>query len=259
MLTQYILMLRRSPTGRDVDRGDAVGIRPPVPPDDDRGGFGRDAPRGPGTPADRASGPAGAGDPHGTPVDPAGATGDVHGGTADLDPTAPADLTGDADPTARPADLTADQLHAGGPGAASGGPVLEWRVDKRLTWTKLVLAVLFLAGPWVVSAGALSRLVGLVAGAGLAVAGLRDVMAPVRLRADPAGVRVVSGFAGHRELRWQDLERVRLDSRSHLGIRSELLEIDAGESLHFFSRYDLGEPPVEALDRIRRLRGVGGR
>ena len=35
-----------------------------------------------------------------------------------------------------------------------------------------------------------------------------------------------------------------------------LLEIDAGESLHFFSRYDLGMPPTEALDLVLEVRAA---
>jgi hypothetical protein len=227
-----------------------VGIRPPVPPDDDGGDTDSVARRETGAPANGAG-------RHAAPAGPVEAGDDEAGDDEAGDDEDGADDLADFDPTVPPADLTPDELHADPP--EPGAAMLEWRVDKRLTWIKLVLAVLFLAGPWLVLSSAPSRFVGLVAGAGLAVWGLRDMMAPVRLRADSAGVRVVSGYAGHRDLRWQDLERVRLDRRARLGIRSELLEIDAGESLHFFSRYDLGESPVDALERIRDLRGVGRR
>ncbi len=159
-------------------------------------------------------------------------------------------------------DLTADQLHADLDGEEPGepdGPLAEWRVDQRLTWIKVVLALVFAAGPWVAGASAASKLVGIIAGAGIAASGLRDLLAPVRLRVDAAGVRVVAGFANHRELGWKDLERIRLDTRSRFGLRGELLEIDAGEELYFLSRYDLGVPPTDALDRIRELRGLGRR
>jgi hypothetical protein len=224
-----------------------MGIRPSVPPDDDRGGADPAPPPAAGTPTGRAADP---GRHAAERDDPAG-----DAAADDADDTDDADDLDDFDPIERPADLTAEELQAEPPGMAA----LEWRVDKRLTWTKLVVAVVFLAGPWLVSASAPSRFIGLVAGGGLAVWGLRDVMAPVRLRADSAGVTVVSGYAGHRQLAWKDLERVRLDSRTRLGLRTELLEIDAGESLHFFSRYDLGESPVEALERIREIRGLGNR
>jgi hypothetical protein len=228
-----------------------VPIRPPVPPDDDD----------PDDPRDRWSDAREAGPGAGDDLAGDGREGDGQEG----------DGLEDVDPAARPADLTADQLHAGldGDGARTGpgggvaggpvGPVAEWRVDRRLTWIKLLLAVVFLAGPWVAGASAASKLVGIIAGGGLAVAGVRDLLAPVRLRVDAAGVRVVTGFANHRELGWKELERVRLDTRSRFGVRAELLEIDAGEELYFLSRYDLGVPPADALDRIRELRGVGGR
>lgn len=130
----------------------------------------------------------------------------------------------------------------------------SWHADRRLTVIKFVLAAVFAGGPFAVGATATSRLLGLVVGVGMAVWGARDLVAPVRLTADAAGVTVVTGFAGRRRLSWSDVERVRLDARSHCGARSELLEIDCGESLYFFSRYDLSEPPADALDTINQIR-----
>jgi PH (Pleckstrin Homology) domain-containing protein len=89
---------------------------------------------------------------------------------------------------------------------------------------------------------------GLLTGAGalaLVVYGLRDVVAPVRLSADAGGVTVVRGFAGHRRIPWEEVERVEVTERRSHGLRSELLEIDTGESLHLFGRRDLGRPPEE--------------
>ncbi len=45
-------------------------------------------------------------------------------------------------------------------------------------------------------------------------------------------------------------------SAPRYGGRQALLEIDEGESLHFFSRYDLGAPPSEALDRVLEVRAA---
>lgn len=230
-------------------------IRPPVPPDNDGPDNDRRARR-----PEMGSPPGSTGAGPGEPDTEPGAAGFAEDDLAEDEVYD--DGLEDTDPAARPGDLTADQLHAGldgdGPGEPAG-PVAEWRVDKRLTWIKLVLAVIFLAGPWVVGASAASKLVGLVAGAGLVVSGIRDLLVPVRLRIDAAGLRVVTGYANHRELGWKDLERIRLDSRARLGLRTELLEIDAGEQVYFLSRYDLSMPPADALDRIRELRGVGGR
>ncbi|MGW0435701.1 PH domain-containing protein [Micromonospora sp. NPDC003197] len=86
--------------------------------------------------------------------------------------------------------------------------------------------------------------------AGLAAAGLlgwalRDLVAPVRLGVDRTGVTVVTGFAGRRHLDWARIERIAVDARPRRGLRTELLEIDAGDSLHLFGRHDLGAPPDE--------------
>jgi hypothetical protein len=96
----------------------------------------------------------------------------------------------------------------------------------------------------------------LTAAVGLGLAGwaLRDLIAPVRLAADPDGITVVVGFAGHRRLGWSEIERVRLDRRDRLGVRTQLLEVDAGDHLYLFSRYDLGAEPEGVLDALLALR-----
>jgi Bacterial PH domain len=97
----------------------------------------------------------------------------------------------------------------------------------------------------------------LLAGVGalaLGVWALRDVLAPVRLSADADGVTVVTGFARRRRIPWYEVERVGLGEHRSLGLRSELLEVDAGESLHLFSRYDLGAPCDEVEAAIADLR-----
>jgi hypothetical protein len=138
-------------------------------------------------------------------------------------------------------------------------PITDVRfyADRRFMWVKFLVAVIFVATPIVARASATGLVVGAVVGAGLVIYGLRDVLAPVRLAADHAGVTVVSGFSGHRRLGWSDVERVRLDERSRYGGRQALLEIDAGESLHFFSRYDLGMAPSEALPIVLEVRAHG--
>lgn len=96
--------------------------------------------------------------------------------------------------------------------------------------------------------------IGLIAAAALAVYGLRDLLARERLRADPDGIVAVRGFAGHDRLAWADLEQVRVDSRQRLGSRTQLLEIDAGEHIYLFSRFDLGVDPDEAERAIATVR-----
>jgi hypothetical protein len=88
---------------------------------------------------------------------------------------------------------------------------------------------------------------------GLLVWAARDLLAPVRLAADREGVTVVVGYAGRRRLPWAVVERVRVDTRPRFGISTATLEIDAGETLHLFSAYDLGAPPHEAAAELERL------
>ncbi|HET8683301.1 MAG TPA: PH domain-containing protein, partial [Micromonosporaceae bacterium] len=94
----------------------------------------------------------------------------------------------------------------------------------------------------------------LVAAAGFAGFALRDLLVPVRLTAGYEGVTVVTGLAHRRRLAWSQIERVRVDVRPRLGTRSELLEIDAGESLHLFSTHELGAPVSEVAETLTRLR-----
>lgn len=98
----------------------------------------------------------------------------------------------------------------------------------------------------------------LAAAVALGLAGwtLRDVIAPVRLAADPDGVTVIVGFAGRRRLAWSDIERVRIDRRDRLGLSKELLEVDAGDYLYLFGRYDLGAEPEEVLASLQELRSA---
>jgi hypothetical protein len=92
--------------------------------------------------------------------------------------------------------------------------------------------------------------------AALVLAGyaLRDIIAPVRLAADREAVTVVHGYAGHRRLEWDEIERVRLDQRRRLGTRAVALEIDTGEHIYLFSSYDLGTDPADAAAALDSLR-----
>jgi hypothetical protein len=134
------------------------------------------------------------------------------------------------------------------------GPV-RYRVDPRFAAVKVagvvILGLVALAFRGDAIRTAFAVLAALVV-AGYAV---RDLVAPVRLAADRDGVTLVSGYAGRRRLAWADIERVRVDRHSRYGLRSEFLEIDAGESIHLFSSYDLGTHPesvVETLDALRQ-------
>jgi PH (Pleckstrin Homology) domain-containing protein len=135
------------------------------------------------------------------------------------------------------------------------GPAqLRWRVSPRLTVMKVVGAVVFLLAGLLFLGDPVR--VGFAVVAGLVVAGyaVRDVLVPVRVAADPGGVTVVTEFAGRRHLGWAEIERIRVDERQRLGTRSQLLEIDAGESLHLFSAYELNAPVDEVAAALEELR-----
>jgi hypothetical protein len=136
---------------------------------------------------------------------------------------------------------------------------LRWRVSPGFAALKcavtvaLALAAAFFAGDRPALTAALVAAV--VAGA----YALRDLLAPVRLAADPQGVTVVTGYAGHRRLRWEEIERIRLESRTRAGLRSELLEIDTGETLHLLSTYDLNARPADVAADLARIQATSGR
>lgn len=138
---------------------------------------------------------------------------------------------------------------------AADGLEQRWRVPRRVPAGKLAIAavvaavgVLMATEPWHYGV------------AGAVVAGLlgwaaRDLAEPVRLRADPAGVTVVTGFARRHRLAWSQVQRVRVDVRR----RSRLLEVDTGEQLYLFSRYDLDADLDQVAGQLERLRTAAAR
>jgi hypothetical protein len=144
----------------------------------------------------------------------------------------------------------------GGPEEQRGGSVMEWRVARKPPAVKLVAAVLFALLGVFVATDAVGRSLAAVAAAGLAASAARDLVFPVRLRADAKGLTLVVRLA-RRRLPWSQIERVRVDERHRLGVRTELLEIDTGDELHFFSERELGVPPAEALAALAALSRSG--
>ncbi|MGW4501132.1 PH domain-containing protein [Micromonospora sp. NPDC004336] len=131
----------------------------------------------------------------------------------------------------------------------------QWRVPASVPALKLAGAVALLALALLLDEGDPVQLgLAAVAAAALAGWGARDLVAPVRLAVDQEGVTVVRGFAGRRRLPWPAVERVTVDRRARLGLSSEVLEIDAGESLHLFGRLDLGADPAEVAEALREAR-----
>lgn len=131
----------------------------------------------------------------------------------------------------------------------------RWRVAPEPTLAKLAGAVLLGAVAATSGAERERLLLAAVGAVALAVYGLRDLLAPVRLAADDEGVTVVSGYAGHRRIPWREVERVGVGTHRTLGLSTEVLEIDTGESLHLFGRHDLGAPCDEVERVLLALRG----
>nr|WP_221380507.1 PH domain-containing protein [Actinoplanes polyasparticus] len=132
---------------------------------------------------------------------------------------------------------------------------MQWRIKPVLPVSKLigVVAVVVLAFAfagrdpvrWVLAALVVVGLLGWAA---------RDLLRPVRLAADAEGVTVVTGFASRRRLSWDQIERVRVDRRTHRGLRNEMLELDAGEAIYLFSANDLGALPEDVATALAELR-----
>ena len=135
---------------------------------------------------------------------------------------------------------------------------VSYRVDSRFTAVKIcgfaIFVLVALAFHDDRAKLAFTGLAALVTG-GYA---LRDVIAPVRLAADRDGVTVIHGYAGHRRLGWDAVERIRLDERRRLGTRSAALEIDTGDHLYLLSPYDLGTDPADAVEALARLTPSAG-
>jgi hypothetical protein len=122
---------------------------------------------------------------------------------------------------------------------------------------KLLGAALFAAlGIGLADGDPVRIVLGLVVAAGLIIWASRDLLLPVRLTADHTGVTVPHGLTGRRRLAWSQVEHIRLDTRPRLGLRSVILEIDTGEALYLFGRYDLDAPPSVVAAALRELRAA---
>lgn len=130
-----------------------------------------------------------------------------------------------------------------------------WRIKPVLPVTKLLGAVALVVLVAAFGGKDPARwALAIIAAVALAGWALRDLIAPVRLAADPDGVTVVVGFAGRRRLPWSQIERVRLDRRDRRGLRNECLELDAGDHLYLFSVHDLGTEPADVAAELVSLR-----
>jgi hypothetical protein len=137
--------------------------------------------------------------------------------------------------------------------------LLSWRVKPVLPATKLLGAIGVLV--LVVAFGRrdpVQWLLAIVVAAALTGWALGDLIRPVRLAADTEGLTLITGLLRRRRLAWAEIERVRVDRRNRLGLRSELLEVDAGDSLYLFSVHELGAEPEEVAAALAELRAPAG-
>ncbi|MGX6604621.1 PH domain-containing protein [Micromonosporaceae bacterium Da 78-11] len=132
---------------------------------------------------------------------------------------------------------------------------MQWRIKPVLPVTKLMgaVAVVVLALAFAGRDPVRWALAAIIA-AGLAVWALRDLVAPIRLAADATGITVVTGFARRRQVPWAQVERVRVERTTRRGLSSELLELDAGETIYLFSAYELGALPEDVAAALADLR-----
>lgn len=135
---------------------------------------------------------------------------------------------------------------------------LSWRVPRWLPLLKIGAAVVFaLVGPLLSSGDTLIVILAYVIAAGFAIYASRDLVAPVRLRADPDGVTVVTGFGRNQRFAWADVDRIRMDSRRRLfGLTNTMLEIDADDRLFLYGRYDLDADSDDVVKTLNRLKNA---
>ncbi|MEV6691420.1 PH domain-containing protein [Micromonospora sp. NPDC051196] len=131
----------------------------------------------------------------------------------------------------------------------------QWRTPPALPVLKLVAAAGVLALGILLAEGDLLRpVLGALGAALLAGWGIRDVIAPVRLAVDPNGITVPAGWTGRRHLPWSAVETIRVQRRPGRGFAGPALEIDTSDSLHLFSRLDLGADPEDVADALAAAR-----
>lgn len=134
----------------------------------------------------------------------------------------------------------------------SRAPVVAFGPSRGLSGACLLGGLLLgaLAGLDGDSAGRL--LVGLAALVLIGLGGY-DILVTPRLVASSTGLTVRT--AGHRnQLRWAEIEDVRLDERSRLGLTSATIEIDAGNTLVVLGRHSLGRAPRDAFALVSAFR-----
>jgi Bacterial PH domain len=132
-------------------------------------------------------------------------------------------------------------------------PTCRFGPDRRLTALCAVLAAVAVAVA-VLSGDAAGRILAGIAAALLAGYAVTDLAFWPRLVASGSGLTIRTPTT-RATLPWAEVDTIRVDERSHLGLMSRTLEIDAGALLVVFSRRTLGDDPgtvAELLEAFRR-------
>jgi hypothetical protein len=98
------------------------------------------------------------------------------------------------------------------------------------------------------------RLLLAVAATVLALIAASDFVFSPRLVADSAGLTIRTPSQRTR-LAWAEIDVIRVDTRTHLGLASAALEIDSGELLVVLSKRSLGRDPGAVYDEIMQRSG----
>jgi hypothetical protein len=128
-------------------------------------------------------------------------------------------------------------------------PAVRFRPYPWLTALAGVGTVIAVVLAWL-AADAPSRLIFGIAAVVAGAYAIGDVVFAPRLSADRTGVRIRTPMT-RADLRWDEIEAVRVDTRDRLGLRSTTLEIDTGEAVVVFSRRSLGADPEFAARKVR--------
>jgi hypothetical protein len=98
-----------------------------------------------------------------------------------------------------------------------------------------------------------SRLIGILAIVVLLAYVVGDLVFSPRLVASAGGLVILSPLT-RATLPWSQIEAVRADTRTHYGLRSTTLEVDAGAVLAIFSRRALGADPADVAELVSAFR-----
>lgn len=131
-------------------------------------------------------------------------------------------------------------------------PTCRFGPDRRLTALCAVLAAVAVAIA-VLSGDSPGRILASIAAALLAGYVITDLAFWPRLVATGSGLKIRTPSV-RATLPWAEVDAIRVDERTHLGLMSRTLEIDAGALLVVFSRRTLGEAPSTVAELLEAFR-----